>query len=42
MQVEIDTRNNELVYTGYQFGHYYRIDTKTNDFYYIHPKHDLG
>lgn len=42
MQVEIDTRNNELVYTGYQFGHYYRIDTKTKDFYYIHPKHDLG
>ena len=42
MQVEIDTRANELVYTGYQFGHYYRINTKTDDFYYIHPKQDLG
>ena len=42
MQVEIDTRTNELVYTGYQFGHYYRINTATDDFYYIHPKHELG
>ena len=31
-----------MVYTGYQFGHYYRINTKTDDFYYIHPKQDLG
>jgi len=42
MQVEIDTRTNNLVYTGYQFGHYYRIDTESGDEYYIHPKHDLG
>jgi photosystem II stability/assembly factor-like uncharacterized protein len=42
MQVQIDTRDNETVYTGYQFGHYYRINKKTNDFKYIHPKHELG
>ncbi|MEN8119382.1 MAG: glycosyl hydrolase [Bacteroidota bacterium] len=42
MQVEIDTRDNETVYTGYQFGHYYRINKKTDDFKYFHPKHELG
>ena len=42
MQVEIDTRNNTTVYTGYQFGHYYRLDTETEEQFYIHPKHDLG
>ncbi len=42
MQVQIDTRDNETVYTGYQFGHYYRINEKTGDFHYFHPKHELG
>lgn len=42
MQVQVDTRDNETVYAGYQFGHYYRINKKTGDFKYIHPKHELG
>ena len=43
MQVEVDTRNNaELVYTGYQFGNYYKVNTKTGDNTYIQPKHKLG
>jgi len=43
MQVEVDTRHNaELVYTGYQFGNYYRINTKTGKNTYIQPKHKLG
>ena len=42
MQVEIDTRDNETVYTGSQFGHYFRINKKTKDFKYFHPKHKLG
>ena len=42
MQVEIDSRNDSIVYTGYQFGNYYRINTKTNQSKYIQPKHDLG
>lgn len=42
MQVAIDTRNNDVVYTGYQFGNYYRINTKTQDYKYITPKHQLG
>jgi photosystem II stability/assembly factor-like uncharacterized protein len=43
MQVEVDTRNQaELVYTGYQFGNYYRVNTKTGKNKYIQPKHKLG
>ena len=42
MQVAVDTRENEVVYTGYQFGNYFRINTKTGDRKYITPKHELG
>lgn len=42
MQIAVDSRNNEVVYTGYQFGNYYRIDLRTNDYQYISPQHDLG
>lgn len=43
MQVEVDTRHHaELVYTGYQFGNYYRVNTKTGENTYIQPKHKLG
>ena len=42
MQVAVDTRNNTTVYTGFQFGNYYRIDTKTGHRKYITPQHELG
>ena len=42
MQVEIDSRNPDIVYTGFQFGNYFRINRKTGDRLYIHPKHELG
>lgn len=42
MQVAIDTRDNETVYTGYQFGNYYRINRSTRESAYITPQHDLG
>lgn len=42
MQVEIDTRDNTTVYTGLQFGNYYRLNTGTGDRKYITPKHNLG
>jgi len=42
MQVAIDTRDNKTVYTGYQFGNYSRINTATEDYKYITPKHELG
>jgi photosystem II stability/assembly factor-like uncharacterized protein len=42
MQVEIDTRDNTTVYTGYQFGNYFRVNTETGERTYITPSHTLG
>lgn len=42
MQIGIDTRDNETVYTGYQFGNYYRVNTKKGIEKYITPQHDLS
>lgn len=42
MQVAVDTRDNTTVYTGYQFGNYFRVNTKTGDRKYITPRHKLG
>jgi photosystem II stability/assembly factor-like uncharacterized protein len=42
MQIMVDTRTNDLVYTGYQFGNYYRINTATGERKYISPRHQLG
>ncbi len=42
MQVAIDPRNPNIVYTGYQFGNYYRINKNTGEDVYITPKHALG
>ncbi|RCT53517.1 YCF48-related protein [Winogradskyella sp. KYW1333] len=42
MQVQIDNRNSNIVYTGYQFGNYFRLNLETGDRVYIQPKHTLG
>ncbi len=42
MQVEVDRRTNDLVYTGSQFGFYSRINTTTGERASIRPQHDLG
>jgi photosystem II stability/assembly factor-like uncharacterized protein len=42
MQVQVDDRNPDIVYTGYQFGNYYRIDRAAGTQEYIQPKHVLG
>ena len=42
MQVAVDTRDNNTVYTGLQFGHYFRIDKASGARAYITPKHSLG
>ncbi len=42
MQVQIDNRNSNVVYTGFQFGNYYRLDLENGSRKYIQPKHELG
>lgn len=42
MQVQIDNRNTDIVYTGFQFGNYFRLDRSTGQQKYIQPKHELG
>ncbi len=42
MQVQIDLRDNNTVYTGWQYGSYYRINKTTGEEKYITPKHNLG
>ncbi|MEL6867524.1 MAG: hypothetical protein AAFP19_24075 [Bacteroidota bacterium] len=40
MQVAIDTRDNNTVFTGYQFGNYFRVNKNTRKRDYITPKHE--
>ncbi|RZS99555.1 VPS10 domain-containing protein [Aquimarina brevivitae] len=42
MQVQVDHRNSNVVYTGFQFGNYYRLNLDTKKRTYIQPKHELG
>lgn len=42
MQIQIDNRNSNIVYTGYQFGNYFRLNRDTNKQEYIQPKHTIG
>ena len=42
MQVQVDDRNPDIIYTGYQFGNYYRVNMETQKNTYIQPKHTLG
>ena len=42
MQIEVDARNNDVVYTGYQFGWYQRTDRSTDTRTSLHPMHELG
>jgi hypothetical protein len=42
MQVQIDSRDHNIVYTGYQFGNYFKLNLKTKEQTYIQPKHELG
>lgn len=42
MVVAVDTRNNDIVYTGSQFGSYFRINKENGDRKRITPGHDIG
>ena len=40
MQVQIDNRDSNIIYTGFQFGNYYKIDKKSNKEMSITPNSD--
>ena len=42
MQVQVDSRNPDIVYTGFQFGNYFRLDREKDKQTFIQPKHELG
>ncbi|REJ81291.1 MAG: glycosyl hydrolase [Bacteroidetes bacterium] len=43
MQVQVDYRDNKTVYTGFQFGNYYRLDkNKVHSAESIKPENDIG
>ena len=42
MMVRVDTRDNNIVYAGSQFGNYYRYNKTTKKRIPIKPKHELG
>ena len=42
MQVQVDYRDNNTMYTGFQFGNYFRIDMSSGERKYITPQHKLG
>ncbi|MCC1483305.1 VPS10 domain-containing protein [Winogradskyella immobilis] len=42
MQVQIDSRDNNIVYGGSQFGFYYRVNLETQERLFINPRHELG
>lgn len=42
MQVQIDSRDANVVYTGFQFGNYFRINRETGEFKRLNIKHTLG
>lgn len=42
MQVQVDDRNPNIVFTGFQFGNYFRLNRQTKERKYIQPRHTLG
>lgn len=42
MQIQIDNRNPNIVYTGSQFGYYSRLDLEKDTRTFIMPKNDIG
>jgi len=42
MYVSADPRNSDIVYVGFQFGNYYRLDRESNKPTYITPAHNIG
>ncbi|MBL4716405.1 MAG: hypothetical protein JKX95_07195 [Bacteroidia bacterium] len=42
MYVAVDPRNSDIVFTGYQFGNYYKCTVSKNKFDKVTPKHKIG
>ncbi|MEO5643031.1 MAG: glycosyl hydrolase [Bacteroidia bacterium] len=42
MQIQVDTRDNNTIYTGYQFGHYFRLNKEQHSEKEIRPEMELG
>lgn len=42
MHVAVHPQNSDLLYTGYQFGNYFRIDQSKSEYTKITPKHEIG
>lgn len=42
MQIEVDPRNSDVVFTGSQFGWYNRINRQEDEYKSLHPRHELG
>jgi photosystem II stability/assembly factor-like uncharacterized protein len=42
MHVAVDPNDNNVVYTGFQFGNYYKINKETDAYQAITPKHEIG
>lgn len=42
MQIQIDSRDSNIVYTGFQFGNYFRINRETGENKRFNIKHELG
>lgn len=42
MQVRVDFRDNATLYTGFQFGNYFRINRKTNERKYLEVPREIG
>ena len=42
MHIQIDSRDNNIVYTGLQFGNYYRLNLSKESRKNIKPRHELG
>ncbi|HQU99585.1 MAG TPA: glycosyl hydrolase [Bacteroidia bacterium] len=42
MQTQVDRRDNNVIYTGFQFGFYYRMDKNGNNAVSIQPTIELG
>ena len=42
MQIQVDSRDNNTVYTGFQFGWYFRVNKNSGERTLIKPKHELG